>query len=336
MWRRGSQTRLPPIPQKRAGAVDRMTLTFANATSSSARSSITGRSPFGVRARHTCVGTTLLAEIALRGCKRAHRERTGGTLGVQPTRKSMNGRASVATCQQSDSRTAEPPPLRTSNIDRQPSRPWPVLIVSDHRRRSEVAEQPPRLCQSRCTRLSSNEPARVPQIGGVEALGEAGEQVGQPGACLPALRPAAADASQARRGTELQRERSLAAGTLDGRMEQRFRSRARVGRRDVGAAGLGEHQLGAEPVDLRFAVAFTGRGDQCPGSLDQLPRLGEAAGARRGKRQRRPVELRESRPSSTAPPREPTGIDRCPAGAPKRDAWRRHSTSAAGYWSATA
>jgi hypothetical protein len=90
MWRRGSQTRLPPIPQKRARAVDRMTLTFANATSSSAWSSITVRSPFGVRARHTCVGTTLLAEIALRGCERAHTERTGRTPAAQTTRKSTN------------------------------------------------------------------------------------------------------------------------------------------------------------------------------------------------------------------------------------------------------
>jgi hypothetical protein len=48
-------------------------------------------SPSRVRAKHTCLETTRLAEIALRGCERAHTERTGDTPAAQTTGKSTNG-----------------------------------------------------------------------------------------------------------------------------------------------------------------------------------------------------------------------------------------------------
>jgi len=57
MCQRGSHTLLSPIRQNRAGAVDLMTLTSRNGTRSSASSVATVRSPSGVRAEHTWVGS---------------------------------------------------------------------------------------------------------------------------------------------------------------------------------------------------------------------------------------------------------------------------------------
>ena len=132
---------------------------------------------------------------------------------------------------------------------------------------------------------SGNHSARLLQIGGVEPLGEGGEQLGQPRACLRGFRAAPAEASERRHGAQLQRAGSLAAGAVDGGMEQRFRSFARVGRRSVGAAGLGEDQLGVDAVDLGLVVALTGCRDQRFAPLDQLARLGEATDPRLGRRE---------------------------------------------------
>src|SRR4029450_13200251 len=110
--------------------------------------------------------------------------------------------------------------------------------------------------------LCSDQLARLLQIGGVEPLGEGGEQFGESRACLPAFRAAPAEAREPRHGAELQRASCLAGSALDSGMEQCFRSFARVGRRSVGAAGLGQYQLGVDPVDLGFVVALASRHGQ--------------------------------------------------------------------------
>jgi AAA ATPase domain len=65
-------------------------------------------------------------------------------------------------------------------------------------------------------------------------------------------------------------------------VKPRFRSFACIGRHSASAAGLGEDQLGVEPVDLGFLVTLTGRRDQRLALVEQLACLGEAAGPRPG------------------------------------------------------
>ena len=109
------------------------------------------------------------------------------------------------------------------------------------------------------------------------SLKQASSSASRARTCLP-FAPRVAEARERRRGAQLERAGSLTAGALDGGMEQRFGSFARVGRRSVGAAGLGEHQLGVEPVDLGLVVALTGGRDQRLATLEQLARLAEATG----------------------------------------------------------